>query len=44
MVRPNRPIRPGEGMLVMPLAPLVTGSASAVSLATSVRTSVIMAK
>ena len=37
-------IGPGSGRLTMPLAPLVIGSASAASRATSVETSVTMAK
>ena len=42
--RPEDAIDPGSGRLTMPLAPLVIGSASAASRATSVETSVTMAK
>ena len=44
MVRPKIEMAPGSGIEVMPLAPLVTVSASAVRRATSVRTRVTMAK
>ena len=41
---PNSDIPDGSGMFDMPFAPLVMGSAKAVSVTTCVRTSVIIAK
>ena len=44
IVTPNTATSPGSGMDTMPFAPRVTGRASAVRRATSVRTRVIIAK